>query len=312
MPKSIREWADTDAKKYMKRDEQMAILVQREILFVSCEGLTKNEQLMKDMQDMLSLIQEHYEYPVDTEYTINLSQDGSYVVDLLQCRPLQLTQDGDKVDFPEETAEEKKLLETKGVSMGFSRKIPVDVVVYIDPIRYYNMPYRQKYDIKKQLSDVNWHYRGKGKKLLLLTPGRICTSSPELGVPSAFADISEFSVIAEVSETKAGYIPELSYGSHIFQDLVEAGILYTAVFEGNHTIAYHPELLENDPGRIRDITEEITKPAEDHRRSGNSTSTWPTDILSWPLHLRGGSNHLYDLRRRSTGISLNLFMIIIV
>ena len=235
----------------------------REILFVSCEGLTKNEQLMKDMQDMLSLIQEHYEYPVDTEYTINLSQDGSYVVDLLQCRPLQLTQDGDKVDFPEETAEEKKLLETKGVSMGFSRKIPVDVVVYIDPIRYYNMPYRQKYDIKKQLSDVNWHYRGKGKELLLLTPGRICTSSPELGVPSAFADISEFSVIAEVSETKAGYIPELSYGSHIFQDLVEAGILYTAVFEGNHTIAYHPELLENDPGRIRDITEEITKPAED-------------------------------------------------
>ena len=27
----------------------------------------------------------------------------------------------------------------------------------------------------------------------------------------------------------------------------EAGILYTAVFEGNHTIAYHPEILESDP-----------------------------------------------------------------
>ena len=65
-------------------------------------------------------------------------------------------------------------------------------------------------------------------------------------------------------KTKAGYIPELSYGSHIFQDLVEAGILYTAVFEGNHTIAYHPEILESDPERIRDITEEITKPAEEH------------------------------------------------
>ena len=236
----------------------------REILFVSCEGLTKNQQLMKDMQDMLALIQEHYEYPVDTEYTINLSQDGSYVVDLLQCRPLQLTQDGDKVDFPEDVREERVLLETKGVSMGFSRKIPVDVVVYIDPVRYYNMPYRQKYDVKKYLTDVNWYFRGKGKRLLLLTPGRICTSSPELGVPSTFADISEFSVIAEVSETKAGYIPELSYGSHIFQDLVEAGILYTAVFEGNHTIAYHPEILESDPERIRDITEEITKPAEEH------------------------------------------------
>ena len=38
-------------------------------------------------------------------------------------------------------------------------------------------------------------------------------------------------------------MPELSYGSHIFQDLVEAGILYTAVFEGDSTLRYRPQLL---------------------------------------------------------------------
>ncbi|MBO4590947.1 MAG: phosphoenolpyruvate synthase [Eubacterium sp.] len=236
----------------------------REILYVSCDGLTKNESLMKDMKDMLELIQEHYEYPVDTEYTINIAQDGSYVVDLLQCRPLQLTQGGDKVEFPDDISEEDILLETRGVSMGFSRKVKLDAVVYIDPIKYYNMPYKKKYDIKKALSDVNWHYRGKNKNLLLLTPGRICTSSPELGVPSAFADISEFNVIAEVSESKAGYIPELSYGSHIFQDLVEAEILYTAVFEGETTVAYNPGLLEESQA-IKDITEEITKLSDDDK-----------------------------------------------
>ncbi|MBR4542657.1 MAG: phosphoenolpyruvate synthase [Lachnospiraceae bacterium] len=232
----------------------------REVLYVSCEGLTKNESLMKDMQDILALIQEHYEYPVDTEYTINIAQDGSYVIDLLQCRPLQLTQDGDKVEFPENVMADQVLLETKGVSMGFSRKIKLDAVVYIDPIKYYNMPYKMKYDIKKALSDANWYYKGKDKKLLLLTPGRICTSSPELGVPSTFAEISEFNVIAEVSESKAGYIPELSYGSHIFQDLVEAGILYTAVFEGQSTKSYRPELLRNgaESGSMKRITAEIT------------------------------------------------------
>jgi hypothetical protein len=94
---------------------------------------------------------------------------------------------------------------------------------------------------------------------LLLTPGRICTSSPELGVPSGFSDISEFSVIAEVSESKVGYIPELSYGSHIFQDLVEAGILYTAVFEKESTIAFDPELLK----KYTDKTDELTTLAED-------------------------------------------------
>nr|MCR5599110.1 PEP/pyruvate-binding domain-containing protein [Lachnospiraceae bacterium] len=135
----------------------------REVLYVSCEGLTQNEALMKDMQDILSLIQEHYEYPVDTEYTINIAQDGSYVIDLLQCRPLQLTQDGDRVKFPDNVMADQVLLETKGVSMGFSRKIKLDAVVYIDPIGYYNMPYKSKYDIKKALSDVNWYYKGKGK-----------------------------------------------------------------------------------------------------------------------------------------------------
>lgn len=232
----------------------------RDVLFVTCDGLTSNEALMSDMRDILELIQKHYEYPVDTEYTINFSSDGSYVIDLLQCRPLQLTREGDKVKFPENVPAECVLLETKSVSMGFSQKTELDAVVYIDPIEYYKLPYKRKYAIKKALSDVNWHYREKNKNLLLLTPGRICTSSPELGVPSGFSDISEFSVIAEISESSVGYIPELSYGSHIFQDLVEAGILYTAVFEGGSTVSYNPDLLkinEDLAPKMTDLPDDI-------------------------------------------------------
>ena len=109
------------------------------------------------------------------------------------------------------------------------------------------MPYRDKYLVRDALSAVNWKLRGQGKRMLLLTPGRICTSSPELGVPSAFSDISEFDMIAEISESRAGYVPELSYGSHIFQDLVEAEILYTAVFESETTVHFSPGLLEAFP-----------------------------------------------------------------
>ncbi|MBQ7715154.1 MAG: phosphoenolpyruvate synthase [Clostridia bacterium] len=227
----------------------------RDVLFVTCDGLTSNASLMSDMRDILELIEKHYEYPVDTEYTINFSSDGNYVIDLLQCRPLQLTREGDKVKFPENVPAEKILLETKGVSMGFSQKTEVDAVVYIDPIGYYKLPYKRKYAIKKALSDINWYYREKNKNLLLFTPGRICTSSPELGVPSGFSDISEFSFIAEVSESSIGYVPELSYGSHIFQDLVEAGILYTAVFEGESTAAYAPGLLDGFKETASEMTE---------------------------------------------------------
>jgi hypothetical protein len=89
--------------------------------------------------------------------------------------------------------------------------------------------------------------------MMLIVPGRIGTSSQELGVPTTFADISEFDVICEVAESGAGYNPELSYGSHIFQDLVEAQILYTAVFEGKQTKEYHPEKLTKLPNLLTEL-----------------------------------------------------------
>ena len=226
--------------------------LREEVCFVSCEGLVQNRALMSDMKTLLNALQEAYQYPVDIEYTINLSPGGEYMIALLQCRPLQLTAEGETVVIPDSVQKEDVYMETKGVSMGFSRKYPLDVIVYIDAVAYYTMPYREKYSVRDALSAINWQCREKNLHLLLITPGRICTSSPELGVPSAFADISEFDAIVEVSEQKAGYIPELSYGSHIFQDLVEAGILYSAVFEGSSTLVFSEEKLKSSPNCLQD------------------------------------------------------------
>ena len=57
------------------------------------------------------------------------------------------------------------------------------------------------------------------------------------------AQISNFRTICEIAYSKAGYQPELSYGSHMFQDLVEADIMYTAIFENSHTKFFNPEVL---------------------------------------------------------------------
>lgn len=227
----------------------------RDVFYVSCDGLVKNGQLMADMKDLLKLLQGAYDYPVDIEYTINLSPDGDYTISLLQCRPLQLAKDGEAVDVPSALPQAQVLLETRGASMGFSRKLDLDLIVTIDPIAYYNMPYREKPKVTGALSAINWACQGKDMKMLLLSPGRIGTSSPELGVPSAFSDISEFDAVFEVSESRAGYMPELSYGSHIFQDLVESGILYTAVFESGSTLKYSPEKLACKPNCLDEFFE---------------------------------------------------------
>ena len=52
-----------------------------------------------------------------------------------------------------------------------------------------------------------------------------------------------------MSESCAGYLPELSYGSHIFQALVESDILYAVVFE-KKTLVFAPEKLKEMENRL--------------------------------------------------------------
>ena len=224
----------------------------RDIEFVSCQGIVENELLMRQMRELLAAIQSEYDYPVDTEFTINLSENGDYVINLLQCRPLQVYQDAEEMELPEDVAPDKILFECRKSSMGLSRYEKLDWVVSVDPVCYYNMPYKDKHKVAEAVNSVNWKMRGLNKKMLLMVPGRIGTSSPELGVPAQFSDISEFEAICEIADSRVGYNPELSYGSHFFQDLVEAGILYNAIFENTKTLAFHPELLEGLPNHLSD------------------------------------------------------------
>ncbi|MCR4672809.1 MAG: PEP/pyruvate-binding domain-containing protein [Lachnospiraceae bacterium] len=222
----------------------------RTVKFISCKGLVANKQLMGQMRRMLSCIQNEYDYPVDTEFTINISENSDYSIDLLQCRPLQVQKSSSGTVIPADIPESRIFLESEGSSMGISRTTELDIIVYVDPVRYYNMPYKDKPSAARLIGRLNWHYRDLHKHMMLIVPGRVGTSSPELGVPTAFSDISAFEIICETEESRAGYNPELSYGSHIFQDLVEAGILYTAVFNNAKTIHFHPEKLEGFPDLI--------------------------------------------------------------
>ena len=232
----------------------------REVMYVSCRGLVKRQEIMDALRDIMACIQSEYNYPVDIEYAINLSENDEYMINLLQCRPLQVFKDLGEVTIPKDIPREQILLESYGCSMGLSRQVKLDLIVYVDPVAYYNMPHYEKNKVAQFISKVNWYSPDKDKHMFLMSPGRLGTSSPELGVPTAFSDISGFEAICEMEEKKAGYNPELSYGSHMFQDLVEQDILYTAVFAGKEGTTFNPDLLktfgttENNKG-FKNITE---------------------------------------------------------
>ncbi len=193
---------------------------------------------------MLHALDEVYGHPVDIEYTVNLNEDGNFVVNLLQCRSLYTGVEGGPVELPE-IPQEDTFFSLTDSSMGNSRKTKVDVVVQIDPIGYYEYPYQLKPQVAEAVRKLNLHYRDLGKPLMLMAPGRIGASSPELGVPVTFAAISGFAGICGVSDNRAGYMPELSYGSHLFQDLVEADIFYNAIWNDRRTLICQEKFFEN-------------------------------------------------------------------
>lgn len=220
----------------------------RDIWFGTCHGFTQNEAFLSDMERILAALQKAYDYPVDIEFTVNLAPDGTYMICLLQCRPLQVLRNSNHVELPGPDQLDM-LFESCGTSMGVSQKRTIDTVVVVDAKAYHELPYREKSEIVRTVSDVNAACRADARSAMLLSPGRVGTSSPELGVPLAFSDLSQFSVIVEYDDAESGFLPELSFGSHMFQDLVESGIFYTALFSsGTKKATFDMDVLSRRDG----------------------------------------------------------------
>ncbi|MDD3217849.1 MAG: PEP/pyruvate-binding domain-containing protein [Lachnospiraceae bacterium] len=228
---------DTEAEERLRQQGN-----RREVLFADCQGLVNKEEFLDMMRKILSMLQEEYQNPVDIEFAVNIASDGSFMVNLLQCRPLQV--DSAKSVAMPVCEDSQVVFDLQDTAMGQSRKEKIDIVVLVDPQKYYTFPHARKYEPAKIISNINQSYGSQNKNMMLIVPGRIGTSSPELGVPVVYADISRFRAVCEVSYSAAGYMPELSYGSHMFQDLVEAHIFYGAIFEDERTRLYQPELLD--------------------------------------------------------------------
>lgn len=243
----------------------------------------KNELVSVEISSLLdrfplwlkkAVMEREYENPVDIEYTVNMDEHGTFVVNLLQCRPLYTGERGNITEIPD-LPDEKIFFRLKDSAMGVSVKEKIDVVVQVDAKAYYEYPYALKFRAAEAVGAINAWYREKGKHILLMTPGRVGTSSPELGVPVSFAQISGFCGICEVSDSRAGYMPELSYGSHMFQDLVEAGIFYCALWGDERTQSCNESLFEKMP----DLFPEICPDQED--LFGMFRVTEPEDLWYW-------------------------------
>lgn len=207
------------------------------------DKLLANTDFPKVMKDMLKTLSDTYDYPVDIEFTVNFFENTGYTINLLQCRPLQTRGLGKPVKLPQPEDEASCFFSLNGNFMGGNIRLQPKYVVYVDPKKYAELSEQDKYVAARTVGKLNTAMKQTG--YMLVGPGRWGTTTPSLGVPVHFSELSNAAVICEVASRDAGFMPELSYGSHFFQDLVESGIFYAAIFDGDKEVIFNPEYLDS-------------------------------------------------------------------
>ena len=211
-------------------------------------GLLRRDDFAPVMRAALGALQAGYGGPVDIEFTVNLLAGDEVRVNIVQCRPLRTLGATASVEVPDAAASDC-LFAVRGDFLGGSVDVPIEHVVFVKAEPYLALSDRDRYSVARQIGAINKALAGTS--IMMVGPGRWGTTTPSLGVPVHFSELSN--AVALVEYTHGDFRPELSYGSHFFLDLVEFDIFYAAVLAGNPGVAFHPERVLDSPNLVGDL-----------------------------------------------------------
>jgi hypothetical protein len=216
------------------------------------ERLLGATEFVPTMRELCRTLQEAYRHPVDIEFTANFAPSGGFRVNLLQCRPFQVKigGEGSRVKVPDAVPAEQLFLRSAGPVVGHGLAAVIDRLVYVVPSVYSQMSMSQRYSVARTIGRLT-HLEPRGQRTIMLVgPGRWGTSMPSLGVPVSFAEINTVSVICELTVMHEGLIPDVSLGTHFFNDLVEMDMLYLAVSPGREGHALNESFALRQPNQL--------------------------------------------------------------
>ena len=206
------------------------------------ENVFTKTTLIDNMREMLSTLAQAYDYPVDIEFAVNFSKDNSYRVNLLQCRPFQVNVEASDAKLPENIKPKDIYFKTSGPIIGQAVAQKIDRIIYIIPSKYSTLTTSERYSVARLIGDLT-NALPDDKNILLAGPGRWGSKMPELGVPVSFSDIRNASVLCELVTMHEKLTPDISLGTHFFNDLVEMGIVYMGIYPGEEGYTLNEKLI---------------------------------------------------------------------
>ena len=215
-------------------------------------NLIQRTDFVPFMGSILTKLETAYGQPVDVEFTASVDSSNHVRVNLLQCRPLFLPGSAAYVSVP--TSLERKQVLFRSQRMicgGFVEQIRY--ILYIDPQGYNRLSPDAKKSLGRLVGEINRHPMVKRHKVIMMGPGRWGSSNIALGVNVSYADIDNAAVLVEVALEEAGHVPEVSYGTHFFQDLVEGQIIYLPVYPDDDTSEFHKDFFETASNDLLEV-----------------------------------------------------------
>ncbi len=181
------------------------------------------------MKEVMQALEEGFGYPIDMEFAGEL-ENGEFKLNILQARPLTQREAHNPETLP--------IVKPEDILFSGSRDVPttsikdIEYIIYVDPEEYFGCEANERYSLARVVGHLNKALADK--KFILIGPGRWGSAKIELGVPATYAEINNTQMLVEIAHGR--YAPEVSFGTHFFQDLIEDEITYMPVFpdeEGN-------------------------------------------------------------------------------
>ncbi len=230
-------------------------MVDPEKLVITFDELLTRTPFAARIRAALTLLERHYESPVDTEFTVQLldpqSRRPDVRITLLQCRPQSHIQDAVEVQLPRELLEEDIIFSTQRmVPQGIVTDIRY--VLFVTPEGYFSLTSQaERSQLERAIGQLNAALQDE--IFIAVGPGRWGTSTPDLGVHITYGDIHNTRALVELSGEMIGASPEPSFGTHFFQDLMEAHIYPLAIFLDDADARFNLDFFYRTPNRLLDF-----------------------------------------------------------
>jgi len=226
-------------------------LVEPEQLVITFQGLLRRTSFSECMRSILNILELHYESPVDTEFAVTIKDPYALQpevnITLLQCRPQSHLKDASDAALP--------AIEPENIIFATKRMVPsgtvrgIRYVLFVPPERYFSLKSpAERTKLERAIGHLNLAL--KKETFINVGPGRWGTSTPDLGVSIGYGDIYNTHALVELTGMEIGLTPEPSFGTHFFQDLMEAEIYPLAICLDDEDAIFKRDFFYQTPNQL--------------------------------------------------------------